>query len=90
MPGGDARFLLRVEARAEGSVTYLSPPDKEVGHAIVVSVLLSMAKKTLDNMSVLQFTMTSGAFPLLISRPKPGLGEAEVHPRSRPSLLQDS
>jgi hypothetical protein len=34
----------RVEARAEGSVTYPSLPDGEVAHVVVVGVVLSMAK----------------------------------------------
>jgi hypothetical protein len=44
MPGGDVRFLLRAEVRAEGLVTYPSLPDREVAHAIVVGAVLSMAK----------------------------------------------
>jgi hypothetical protein len=40
MPDGDTRFLLRVEARAKGSVTYPSLPDKEVAHAVVVGEVL--------------------------------------------------
>jgi hypothetical protein len=44
MLGGDTWFLLRAEARAKGSVTYPSPPDKEVVHTVVVGAMLSMEK----------------------------------------------
>jgi hypothetical protein len=44
MPGGDIRFLLRVEARVEGLVTYPSLPDREVAHAVVVDAVLGMKK----------------------------------------------
>jgi hypothetical protein len=36
--------MQRAEAKAEGSVTYLSLPDGEVAHAVVVGAVLSMAK----------------------------------------------
>ena len=32
------------KARAEGSVTYPSPPDEGVAHAVVVDTVLSLAK----------------------------------------------
>jgi hypothetical protein len=44
MPGGDVRFLLRAEVRAKGSVTYLSLPDREVAHVVVIGAVLCMVK----------------------------------------------
>jgi hypothetical protein len=39
-----APFLLRAEARAEGSATHPAPPSEGVAHTVVVDTVLSMGK----------------------------------------------